>query len=242
MRQPKATPNDSSDGFEGSIAGLALPDVLELSAQNRFSGCISVYCDISSGLLFFRDGELVNAELDGKTGEEAFLEIVRWPTGTFRLQPNVATTRQTIQRSWRFLLMEVHRMADEARAGLTPRPTPPDPAEAAKAEGSTRTVDRIQQVPGVTRSVILTKHGERLGDDGYEAEKLAGEAAYLTLVSRRLGEIFGAGPIVAAMVQGTHQHLLHLTSKQHDLSVLVEGSAQPGLVEAEIRKLLAPKR
>lgn len=83
----------AADGFEGSIAGLALSDVIQLEVQSRFSGCIAVQNGQARGLIFFRDSEIVHAELGGKTGEDAFCDILEWPNGRFSLQPNVSTTR-----------------------------------------------------------------------------------------------------------------------------------------------------
>lgn len=247
---PQSNRSAKAAGFEGSVAGLGLTDVIAMNAENRFSGCIAVECDISRGLVFLRDGEIVNAELDGKSGEEAFYEIMQWPSGSFSLEPNVATTRQTITRPWKFLLMEALRIGDERRTGRVPTPSSPpaasspsapSPAPAAPARPM-GTAERVRQIPGVAVDVVLTKQGERVDGDGFEAEKLAGQTVYLTSIGARLGAIFGSGEMVAAVVQGTTQHLLHLASRKYDLSVLIDGDAQPGAVEAEIRRLLAPKR
>ena len=66
-------------GFEGAVAGLTLPDVIQMNALNRFSGCISVHFGQHAGLIFFRDGEIIHAEQGEKTGEDAFYEILQWP-------------------------------------------------------------------------------------------------------------------------------------------------------------------
>jgi len=231
---------NAMEGFEGSVAGLGLTDVIELNANNRFSGCISVRHDASTGLIFFRDGEVIHAEQEGIRGERAFYEIMQWPGGKFSLEPNVATTSRTIDRSWKFLLMEAHRLMDERRSGRQPAagrgPTAP-----ASGPGGTA-MQRIRQIPGVAYAVLLGKDGVRAGDDSYEAETLAGQTAYLAMLGKRLGEIFQVGGVLAATVHGTEQHLLLLGSKTHDLSVLVKGDSQPGAVEVEIRKVVTARR
>ncbi len=241
MGPPNESPKSSPDGFEGAIAGLGLSDVIELNANNRFSGCVQVQCDISTGLVFFREGEIIHAEVDGRSGEEAFYEIMRWPSGSFSLQPNVATTRHSIERGWRFLLMEANRLLDERRAGHEPAPVRAEPGDA-RTERQPGFVERVRRIPGVAYAVLLGKDGQRVGDDSYEAETLEGQTVYLTMVGHRLGEIFRTGEVLAAVVQGTEQHLLLLASKQHNLSILVKGEAHAGAVEAEIRKLLGAKR
>lgn len=228
------------EGFEGSVAGLGLTDVIELSANNRFSGCVSVRHGSSTGLIFFRDGEVIHAEQEGIPGERAFYEIMRWPGGKFSLEPNVATTSRTIQRNWKFLLMEAHRLMDERRSGRPAAPEAP-PAPPASAPGVPM-MQRIREIQGVAYAVLLGKDGRRVGDDSYQAETLEGQTAYLGMLARRLGQIFHVGDVLAATVQGTGQHLLLLGSRSHDLSVLVEGTGQPGAVESEIRKMVTPKR
>src|SRR3990172_11778412 len=123
MSLPDKLVKSASNGFEGEVVGLGLSDVIQLNANNRFSGCIAVGYEQSRGLLFFRDGEIIHAEQDGKVGEEAFCCIVGWPGGRFSVQPNVATTRSSIQKSWQHLLLDAHRLLDERRAHQA-RPSP----------------------------------------------------------------------------------------------------------------------
>jgi predicted regulator of Ras-like GTPase activity (Roadblock/LC7/MglB family) len=241
MGPPIRSSKDPSEGFEGAVAGLGLSDVIQLNGQNRFSGCIAVHYDISTGLVFFRDGEIIHAEQGAQVGEQAFYEIMQWPGGRFSLQPNVATTSHSIKRSMNYLLMEAHRLMDERRSGR-PESHSDEPEGEPKRDRAMTIVDRIRQIPGVAYAVLLTKDGARLGDESYEGESLEGKTAYLALLAGRLGQVFGAGEILAATVQGTDQHLLLLATKQHHLSVLVKGDSQPGVVESEIRKLVAAPR
>ncbi len=237
MAVPKGSPNDALEGFEGAIAGLGLSDVIQLNALNRFSGCLTVQYDLSTGLVFFRDGEIIHAEYEGKVGEEAFYGVMRWPGGRFSLQPNVTTTSHSVKRSWKYLLMEAHRLLDESRSGRAGGPPP----AAAPSRASPTLVERIRAIPGVAYALLLSSDGGRVADESYEAETLQGQTAYLTMVGQRLGEIFGSGPVQAAVVQGARQHLLLVATKQHHLSILVRGDHQPGVVEAEVRKLLGAR-
>lgn len=241
MGPSNRSPTRAPEGFEGAIAGLGLSDVIQLNGLNRFSGCITVQYEDSTGLLFFRDGEIIHAEYAEKVGEEAFFEIMHWPGGRFSLQPNVTSASRSVNRSWKYLLMEAHRLLDEKRrSGALP---PPLPREGPPRRASASTVvERIRQIPGVAYAVLLTKDGHRVGDDSYEAESLEGQAAYLAMVGTRLGGIFGVGDVVAAVTQGPDQNLLVLATRSHYLGVLVRGDAQPGAVEAEVRKIVTSGR
>ena len=106
-------------GFEGGVAGLGLSDLLQLNAQNRFSGCFRIEHERELGMIFFRDGEIVHAERGELVGEDAFREILAWPRGRFSAEPNVVAARRTIQKSCEHLLLDALRV--DGRAARRPR-------------------------------------------------------------------------------------------------------------------------
>ena len=120
------------DGFEGEITAAGLSDIVQFTAQNRFSGCVEVVYERRRGLIFMRDGEILHAEQGGLAGDAAFYEILSWPAGRFSLQENVTSTRSTIKASCQFLVLEAHRLIDERRAASAPR-RPGDRRERARA-------------------------------------------------------------------------------------------------------------
>ncbi len=242
MASTNESPQRTPDGFEGEIVGLGLSDVIQLNVHNHFSGCITVRYEQARGLLFFRDGEIIHAEQGGKVGEEAFYDILEWPAGRFSVQPNVVTTRSSIQKSCQHLLLDAHRVLDERRASRKGQPPPiPQPAPAAH-RGSSDLAERLNRIQGVARAVLQTRDGLRVGDDSYEAEVLAGQAIYVAMVGKQLGSFFRAGEVASAAVQGAARHLLLFATKSHYLSVLVHGESQVGAVETEVRRAFAANR
>lgn len=242
MASKNDQPRDAADGFEGGIAGLGLSDVIQLNVHNRFSGCIRIQHGESSGLIFFRDGSIIHAEQDGKTGEEAFYDMVGWRAGHFSVQPNVSTTQSTIQKGWQHLLLEAHRVLDERRAGVAgvraevprvPQAAPP----ARPAAGSV--MERLQGVPGVAYAVAQTRDGARVDDDTFEGEVLAGQATFLASLGKRLGSIFRAGELSCATVQGSTRHVLFYVTKKHYLSVFAHGESNAGAVDGDVRRALS---
>lgn len=234
-----ASPNDSAKrAAEGEIVGLGLSDVIQINHHNRFSGCIAIDSAGGHGLLFFRDGEIIHAEQGGRNGEEAFYDILEWPPGRFRLQPNVTTTRSTIQKSAQHLLLDAHRVLDERHAGRTP-PAVPAKSGARQPMRASEVLERLRKIPGVHSAALHGKDGTRVGEDSYEAEVLGGQAIFLSMIGNQLGTIFQAGTILSASVQGASKHFLLFATKSHFLSVLVNGEVQPGPIEAEIRRILS---
>ncbi len=236
---------ESPEGFEGAVAGLTLPDVIQMNALNRFSGCISVQFGQRTGAIFFRDGEIIHAEQGETVGEAAFYAILQWPGGKFNLQPKVTTTSLTIRESWKFLLMEACRLLDENRNRSRVLHQPLEK----KVEGGTggggmsaSVTERLRQIPGVAHAVVLGKDGIPVSDMSYEAENLAAQAVYMAMIGSQLGNVFGVGDTRAAAVQGKASHLLLFEAKNHYLTVAVKGESQLGAVETEVRKALSPKK
>lgn len=219
-----------------TAAGLELLDVIQLKGVSRFSGCISVQGDTFTGLLFFRDGQIIHAEAGSLVGEEAFYEIAQRPSTTFTLQPNVTTTSHTIHRSWQFLLMESQRLVDEARR-KNPSAAQPPPVQEKKVD----LVDRIRNVAGVVWASLESKTGVPQGA-GPSADPMEEKTAHLGALARVVGERLRVGEVVGATVQGADRNLLLMATKAYHLLILVQGGAHAGATEAEIRKLLAARR
>ena len=238
-----AVPGDSrnrSTGFEGGVAGLGLSDLIQLNTANQFSGCFRVRYEDRVGLIFFRDGQIVHAEQGGKIGEEAFIDILQWPGGTFDVEPNVVPARRTIQKTCAHLLLDAHRILDERRG--TPPNDPASAPEPAASAARASTVDVVRGVPGVACAVVMTREGQRLGAGGFEEEALAGEASYLALAAGELGALFQAGDLKSGAVQATTHHLLLYATRTHYLGVSAEAASDPDAVDAALRAALSRTR
>jgi hypothetical protein len=225
-----------------SAAGLELLDVIQLKGVSRFSGCISVQAEGYTGLLFFRDGQIIHAEAGSKVGEEAFYEIVQRSGAPFTLQANVTTTSHTIHRSWQFLLMESQRVLDEARRAQ-PAGAAPAAGTAAPAAKEKRAdlVDRIRQIPGVVWAALESKDGTNLGG-GASGDPMEGQARQLVAMARTVGDRLRTGEVIGATVQGQDRNLLLMATKAFHLLIVVKGGAQASATESEIRQLLAARR
>jgi len=239
MPRPEGTRGSSSADFGGEVAGLGLSDLIQINALNRFSGCYRIGNEGSVGLIFFRDGEVVHAELGDCTGEEAFRAILAWPAGHFSVETNLVTACRTIHKSCEHLLLDAHRNLDERRAQT---PAPAAPAPAAPRGAGVNAARTVRALPRVIEAVVLTKDGKRVSDDGYVAEVLAGQATYLAMVGGEVGELLQAGDLRFASVEGTRQHLLLFSTRTHYLGVFARPEAEVGAVDAAIRSALSPSR
>lgn len=99
--------------FQGSLAELPLPDILQLVAVSGKTGKFSIRSERDSGCIYLSDGQIVHAELGPIEGEEAVYELAIWTEGEFRFDPGGEPGPTTISKSNTSLLMEAARRIDE---------------------------------------------------------------------------------------------------------------------------------
>jgi len=226
-----------SEGFEGTVTGWAIGDVIQVSASNRMTGCLAIEHGRSCGRLYFARGEIVHAERGEEIGEHAFCDLLDGRAGRFRFVAGTTSATRTIHKNWQQLLLESQWHLDERRKrkrshaaaeqGLPGRPR--------RAGGA---VARLSEVPGLAYAVAQRIEGVPLEDESQEAAKLALETRYLAVYGRQLGSIFGAGDATSAAVQGGDGHLLFFAGSDYSLGVLVDGATELASAETAIRGVL----
>jgi len=111
------------EGFRGVLRRVGLQDVLQMECLGRNSVILSIRAGEMHGQVFVKDGEIIHAQSGGKSGVEAFNELLGLKGGEFDLQPFLEPPARTIEGQWEFLLMEAARKRDE-----TSRPEAVPPA------------------------------------------------------------------------------------------------------------------
>jgi predicted regulator of Ras-like GTPase activity (Roadblock/LC7/MglB family) len=241
MTQSDDRSKGPADPMEGAAANPSLPDVIAQSVEFHFSGCLTVRYEDQVGRIFFRAGEIVHAEQGSASGSDAFYDILVWPGPlTLSLEAKVAASRRTIRARAAELLAE----ARQTRAVHGPAESEQTDVEAGGEARSSMSLllEKLRGVPGVAYVVLMSKDGTCVEDESFQAEALAGQASYLSMVANHLGTIFQAGPVLSASIHGSNQHMLLMASKNYYLSVLVQATAEVRAVEAEIRRTLTPVR
>lgn len=223
----EALKREQYEGFDGSIAGLSLTDLIQLKGTSRFSGCISVEFGGRQGVIFFRDGHVVHAEKGGYEGEEAFHRIMRWPGGRFTARPNLSPLRYTIRKSWQHLLLDTHRATDERQRRMEPN--------AAAQTDTTSLRDRIRRLEMVTDVITVDSNGIAVDGSGPSADILAGRARFLARLGDRIGTRLGVGSVTSVVLEGKSEHLFIYTGKRHFMVVTAGAENQAATVEEAIR-------
>jgi hypothetical protein len=101
--------------FQGSLAELHLPDIIQLISVSGKTGVFHLTDRGLRGQIYLHDGKIVHAQIEDVSGEEAVYALAIWSQGEFRFEPGVATEVQTISKSNTNLLMEAARRLDEWR-------------------------------------------------------------------------------------------------------------------------------
>ncbi|MEM6701419.1 MAG: DUF4388 domain-containing protein [Acidobacteriota bacterium] len=117
--------------FQGSLAELPLPDIIQLVSVSGKTGRFTLTRDDRAGQIYLRSGQIVHAssirrpevsedgegdqELRGSelTGEEAIYELATWNDGDFVFTPGEESADETIDKPNTNLLMEAARRMDE---------------------------------------------------------------------------------------------------------------------------------
>ena len=103
--------------IKGSLKEASLPDVLQLLAMGKKTGCLDLTYHNSTGSIYFDSGRIAYARIAGRDvdTENAVYALFTWTSGTFNFEPGVppdpGTPLQSIDPQ--SLLLEGARRVDE---------------------------------------------------------------------------------------------------------------------------------
>jgi len=101
--------------FQGSLAELHLPDIIQLVSVSGKTGVFHLIDGHLKGQIYLHEGRIVHATLDDVSGEEAVYALAIWNKGDFKFEPAPPSEIKTISKSNTNLLMEAARRLDEWR-------------------------------------------------------------------------------------------------------------------------------
>jgi hypothetical protein len=101
--------------FQGSLAELHLPDIIQLISVSGKTGVFHLTDGPLKGEIYLNEGKIVHAQNEDTSGEEAVYALAIWRQGEFRFDPGPASEVKTITKSNTNLLMEAARRLDEWR-------------------------------------------------------------------------------------------------------------------------------
>jgi len=108
----------------GHIQGITLPGFLQLLELEKKTCTLTVASAGRTGVLYFQDGEMIDAEVGETRGQEAFFALEDWTAPEIEIEHVCRARRQTVFASMTELLLEGARRADEAARDAQARPAP----------------------------------------------------------------------------------------------------------------------
>lgn len=136
----------TSKSMTGSIVEIPLADLLQLLANSKKNGVLTVRSDRSVGRVYLRDGQIYYASIDDNlviAPRKAFYRILGWVNGTFELEPpSDHLVTEEITETAMALLLEGIRHLDEFRQ-IEP-----------KLPASTAQLSVPMQLPGHLRDLV----------------------------------------------------------------------------------------
>jgi CheY-like chemotaxis protein len=119
-RNQARSANREGPGFNGTLDQIGLSSVLTVLEMERKSGVLVLARPGGgeTGRLFFRDGRVVRARIDGKPtpkNEEAVYYFLTWVEGRFEFSSLEVDMEDEVKTSTTHLLIEGARLLDEMR-------------------------------------------------------------------------------------------------------------------------------
>lgn len=108
------TKRDVRTTFSGDLADMAVVDLIQTLELGRKSGIIHFTSDHGRrGAIYFRNGDIIDADMGRLQGEAAVYRLLGWSEGKFEVEFKIVRRNDVIQRSNQALLMEGMRRVDE---------------------------------------------------------------------------------------------------------------------------------
>jgi CheY-like chemotaxis protein len=156
-----------SDGVvRGNLAQMNVIDLMQSLEMGRKSCQLTLTKDGDKCEVFFVEGQVKHATYGSLVGDEAVFKVLRWTGGSFELDFEGKTNKETTQLNTQGLLMEGLRLLDEsARDGGG------EGGESAVASGGAASGDVSSGDPAVGAAVSSPAPATNAGSGGREEEE-----------------------------------------------------------------------
>jgi hypothetical protein len=199
---------------------------------SQSSSVLKVTNDPLTGKVWFKNGDLIDAETQDLKGETAFRKILSWKTGNFEILPAEPERNRTIFNSYQGLLLESAQALDEAKG------QPPGGGGAGGA-GAESPLAQLARFNGV--EFVLSVSGDDQKFESWSAENPEQISQWVRQTNQRfraLGENFQAGQLNQVEGLGPQCHVALVSRENTDLCVGFHRSLSQDLVRDTMRKIV----
>ncbi len=103
---------------KGYITGVSLSSFLQLIEIDKKTCTLTIHAGSKNGILYFRDGNLLDASFRNFNGGDAAYTIVSWTNVEIEIDNSCLATEQNIEKPLGFILLEGSRRKDESNTAI----------------------------------------------------------------------------------------------------------------------------
>jgi CheY-like chemotaxis protein len=92
------------DKYRGRLIDFSLKDIIRFNCKNKFNGSLNISNGKESGVIHFRAGEVIHAQVGELEGETAFLDVLNWNNFDYDTVLTDKPIKKTIDNGWKMLL------------------------------------------------------------------------------------------------------------------------------------------
>ena len=218
-------------GFRG-VQSKSLVDIIQLECLSQSSSVLKVTNGQLAGRVWFKNGDLIDAETQDLTGESAFRKILSWKTGNFEILPAEPERNRTIFNSYQGLLLESAQALDEAKGQ-------PPGAGGATEPAAESPLAPLARFNGVEFVISVSADDQKF--EAWSAENPEQLSHWVRQTIKRfraLGESFQAGQLNQLEGLGPQRHVALVSRANTDLCVGFHRSLSQDLVRDTMSKIV----
>jgi CheY-like chemotaxis protein len=216
-------------GFRG-IQSKSLMDLIQIECLSQNSSVLRITRGSLEGRVWVQGGSVIDAELQGERGEEAFKQIFSWKTGHFEILPGEPHRPRTIYTAYESLLLDSAQTLDESTAtgggeGMLEAPR------------MCRTLQPLAGVRGVESLLLISGPGKCESWGVENPEEFAGWTHRVLHEFKALGEMLKAGPLRTVEAVGPVRCVVLLPQHGRELMAGLDRKLNARLIRAAGKEL-----
>jgi hypothetical protein len=147
-------------GNDKTITGISIASFLQMLEQERQTCSVQVQSGDESGILYFADGNLIDAEQENMSGTEAAYTIVSWKNPSIALGKTDTRPRQ-IEHPLGYILLNAAKQQDELAEPMATNPTITYVSDEIKADRNLqKNISVLSAIEGIRHFYLLNKTGK----------------------------------------------------------------------------------
>lgn len=226
----------SDKAVRGNLRDLALTSIISVNCSEHNQAELVIRRQGRVGVIYFDNGTIVHATLEGQEGEGVIYELLSWEDGSFSLRQDVPPPKRTVQTDWAGLLLEGMRRIDD---GIEDWELDEQDEEVDEEPGMSNVIDALRAIEGVEGVVLCSPGGELLAEAVASAPtRKAAVTALAGQRSRRLAFLLNAGQPRRVFLTGPGGRLLVVPHGEDYAGVWISQRSSPEATADEIRTVL----